>query len=237
MPILGTGSIEKSMDLLDEIMSVLNNARGILGSDQRIISYKEMNNRLLLLRNTLPDAMDKANAILRDEDHIRRNAKKEADEIVSKARNEADETLRNSKERLASLQVQIGQAEQRIKQCKAEADAVTQQAIANANAEVEAYKAQSRAEADMLINDARARSQMLLNQANAEAQRLMSHEQIYMRASVEAERLRNDVAEETAELRRKTIDYIDSQLLNLSELISSMMADINTNREGVNSMR
>ena len=72
---------------------------------------------------------------------------------------------------------------------------------------------------------------MVLEDAENKAAKLVEEESIVRRARVECEELRESARQETAELHKNTLDYIDSLLAEtdrkLSELINSIRLERN----------
>lgn len=80
--------LERSDEVLDEIITIVEGARAVPMSRNCMIDRKEMIDALEELRNSLPGELRRANNLLEERDKIIAAGKTEADRIVSEAEQE-----------------------------------------------------------------------------------------------------------------------------------------------------
>ena len=81
------------MTTLKELQEIVGNAQMIWGTGRCMIDKKTLSDHIDLVARLLPDSVKQASAIVREEESIRENARREANEQTTKAREEAQKAI------------------------------------------------------------------------------------------------------------------------------------------------
>ena len=137
------------MTSLRELQEIISNAQMIWGTGRCMLDKKLLMDHVDLIARLLPDSVKQAAAIVKDEQNIRENARRESTEQTTKAREEAQKT--------------IDEAAREAEKTRADSKKAAEEAArANANAMNTANAMKAQAE-----NDAAAIRQKAQNAANA----------------------------------------------------------------------
>lgn len=200
-----------SAELCLKAVNVLHNElqtarKSLIKSETCVVNRATMIAQLEYLRENLPETVDKAAEIVKNEQAIRRETEEKRVEILESASAQAQNMVNNAS----------AKAQQTVDQAIQEANARVEHAVNEANACVEKAKA----EAARIIAD-----------AEKKAAELVEEENIVRRARVESDELRENAKAEAAKLHKNTLDYIDSLLAEtdrkMSELINSIRLERN----------
>lgn len=160
---------------LKELQEVVANAQMIWGTGRCMVDKKTVSDQVDLIARLLPESVKQASAIIKDEQNIRENARREANEQTAKAREDAQKAIDD-----AAREAQKTRDDNK----KAAEDAA--RANANAMNAANALKAQAESEANAIRQKAQNAASALYAQAQQEANALLA------RAQQEAQMIRSD---------------------------------------------
>ena len=206
-------SAEECLKAVSILSDELKNAkRSLISSEGCIVNRGLMQAQLEYLRENLPDTVEKAAAIVRDEETIRTETEVRKKEILENASVQAQNMVNDASR----------SSQQMMEQAQHEAAALAERAAQEANARVEAASA----EAAHIIQD-----------AENQARQLVEEESIVRRARVECDELRESARQEAAELHKNTLDYMDSLLADTDRKLSELINNIRLERNEIRNHR
>ena len=107
--------------------------------------------------------------------------------------------------------------------------------------EEEAIRTETEQKRDEMLQSAQAQAQgmvkRLIEDAEKKAAQMVEEESIVRRARVECEELRESARQETAELHRNTLDYMDSLLAETDRKLSELINNIRLERNEIRNHR
>ena len=189
-----------------------NAKRSLINSESCTVNRNLMQAQLEYLRDNLPETVEKAAAIVREEETIRTETEQKKNEIISGA--------------TAQAQNMLSEAAQNAKQ-------ITEQA----NYDARQMTDQARQEAKANIDAASMEASRIIEEAEKKAQMLVEEESIVRRARVESEELRENARQEAANLHKNTLDYIDSLLADTDRKLSELINNIRLERNEIRNHR
>ena len=206
-------SSELCLKAVKILMEELKNAkRSLINSESCTVNRNLMQAQLEYLRDNLPETVEKAAAIVREEETIRTETEQKKNEIISGA--------------TAQAQNMLSEAAQNAKQ-------ITEQA----NYDARQMTDQARQEAKANIDAASMEASRIIEEAEKKAQMLVEEESIVRRARVESEELRENARQEAANLHKNTLDYIDSLLADTDRKLSELINNIRLERNEIRNHR
>ena len=206
-------SAQECLKAVNILMEELKNAkRSLMNSETCMVNRGLMQAQLEYLRDNLPDTVEKAAAIVSEEETIRRETEQKRQEMLESAQSQAQNMVNDATQK----------ANQMMEQAQYEAHALMDQAGKEAHARVES----AAAEAKRMIDD-----------AEKKALQLVEEENIVRRARVECEELREAARQETAELHKNTLDYMDSLLAETDRKLSELINNIRLERNEIRNHR
>jgi cell division septum initiation protein DivIVA len=206
-------SAELCLKAVNVLQEELRNARKtLINSETCVVNRSTMTAQLEYLRDNIPDTVDKAAEIVRNEEQIRMEAERIRKDTLNNAQTQAQGMVDEASAKAASM----------IDQAVQEANARVEHAVNEANATVENAKA----EAARIIAD-----------AQKKADELVEEESIVRRARVESEELRESARQEAANLHKNTLNYIDSLLAETDRKMSELINNIRLERNEIQNRR
>ncbi len=206
-------SAELCLKAVSVLQEELRNARKtLINSETCVVNRSTMTAQLEYLRDNIPDTVDKAAEIVRNEEQIRMEVERIRKDTLSNAQAQAQGMVDDASAKAASM----------IDQAVQEANARVEHAVNEANATVENAKA----EAARIIAD-----------AQKKADELVEEESIVRRARVESEELRENARQEAANLHKNTLNYIDSLLAETDRKMSELINNIRLERNEIQNRR
>lgn len=230
------------MTTLKDLQEIVNNAQMIWGTGRCMVDKKTLSENLDLVARLLPDAVKQASAIVRDEQKIRENATREANEQTTKARaeaqkaiddatREADKTRADNKkaaEDAAKANANALNAANALKaQAEKDAAAIRQKGQNAANA----IYAQAQQEANALIARAQQEAQMIKADAENSARAAVSDENVYRMAVMQANELREETEKEMAAMRQHYVGALCNMMGEVDEYLVSLVSSIRAERQ------
>ena len=193
---------------LDQIEDLVESARSIPLSASIMVNKAEILDLLDQARESLPEDLVAADAVVADADAVLVRADSAAEQAIAEANTRASSTLEAANTK----------ADQIVSAAREEAERTT----SRADAEAEATLAQARADAEAALAD-----------AQAQADRLVSTENIVRMAEDRAREIVADARREEANLREGADDYVAQSLGELAGLISDLQRRTDAGRRTI----
>lgn len=209
----GINSAGECIKAVNVLFEELKNAkRSLINNETCTVNRNLMQAQLEYLRDNLPDTVEKAAQIVKEEETIRSETEQKKTEILESASNQAQQMIQDATQKSNEM----------LEQARYQANTMLENASQEAGSRIEA----ATAEANRLLND-----------AERKAQQLVEEESIVRRARVECDELRESARQETAELHKNTLDYMDSLLAETDRKLSELINNIRLERNEIRNHR
>ena len=242
-----SGSIDQVMRALQELEETLNGAQLRLGN-QCVVSRPFLMQRMETIGRCLPEAVTQGAQVIQQEKDIIEAARREAAEQLKKARDDAQKILDEAKKQAEELQVEARKANEDALKAAREAKNHTEAERAKAEREVANLRQQGQQELanarqqaqqvyDSIVSKAQYEANNLTQQAEAAARAAVSQDNVHRMAVVAAQEMQDAVTQETAVLRQRGVDYVDSLLRDADSYLCALMEDIRKQRQALDDHR
>jgi cell division septum initiation protein DivIVA len=211
-----TEVVYRLYETVDELTTVIENARSVPMSGSCMVPRDHLLDLLDDLRESLPEDVQAAGAIVEQRTEILQQAQAEAERLTGRTRGETEQLLATAHRQRDEL---LGTARRQ-----------RDDLIARAQAEAEQLLADAEAEADQLIDDGRARREALIAEAVAEHERLITETEVYRGAVARADELGAQTATDVARMRAEVDQYVDSRLADFGTTLERMLHSVETAR-------
>lgn len=183
---------------LDQISVLVERARAVPLSANIVLNRAEIEDLVQQARDTLPEDLVAADAVVADAEAVLSRADFAADAAVTEANMKARSLLEEARERADSIMAESrGEAERMVERAEEDAAHTAQRA---------------RQEAESVLADAR-----------AEAEALIAADAITAQASARAQETVAAASAEAIRLRRGADDYVSNALSQVSDLLQQML--------------
>jgi cell division septum initiation protein DivIVA len=212
----GTEVVYRLYETVDELTSVIENARSVPMSGSCMVPRDHLLDLLDDLRESLPAEVHKAGAIVEQRTAILQQAQAEAERLTGVTRSESDQVLAQAERQRDEM---LGTAHR-------EADDI----IARAEAEAERLVAEGRRRREALIADGEAHQAELLAAAQAEHERLVTETEVYRTAVARSDELGEQTIAEVTRMRAEVDEYVDTRLADFGTTLERMMRSVEAAR-------
>lgn len=212
----GTEVVYRLYETVDELTSVIENARSVPMSGSCMVPRDHLLDLLDDLRESLPAEVHKAGAIVEQRTAILQQAQAEAERLTGVTRSESDQIL---------AQAEL-QRDEMLGTAHREADDI----IARAEAEAERLVAEGQRQREGLIDDGEAVQAELLAAAHAEHERLVTETEVYRTAVARSDELGEQTMAEVARMRAEVDEYVDTRLADFGTTLERMMRSVEAAR-------
>ncbi|MGN0778088.1 MAG: hypothetical protein ACI4MJ_02985 [Aristaeellaceae bacterium] len=220
MPGRESGNVEVCMNMIREMDTMVREARrAFIYGDDCVINRSELLDRLARLLNSLPDAMNEAEKIVREVQQVRAKTDQECHDILSKAQTQAQQMVTEAQQAAQAAHAEAQQASQ-------QADRIRQEAVRR-----------GQDEAQRIYNQAEQEVKRLRAAAEQECREKVSKENVYRMAVVQADELSEANQREMGELRERTFNYLDHVMDTLDQYLSGLVVDMRIERDELNKHR
>ena len=220
-----TEVVYRLYETVDELSTVIENARSVPMSGSCMVPRDHLLDLLDDLRESLPEEVQAAGAIVEQRTEILQQAQAEAERLTGRTRGESEQLVAQARRQREEI---LGTARRQRDELLAEAQARAEEILAAAEAEAERLVAEGRRHRDALIVDAQTRQAELLAAAQEEHERLVSETDVYRGAVARSDELGAQTAADVARMRAEVDEYVDSRLAdfgaNLERLLRSVEA-------------
>ena len=211
-----TEVVYRLYETVDELTTVIENARSVPMSGSCMVPRDHLLDLLDDLRESLPEDVQAAGAIVEQRTEILQQAQAEAERLTGRTRTESEQVLAAAQRQRDDL---LGTARRQ-----------RDELLTRAQADAENLLADAEAEADRLIEEGRAHREALIAQAVAEHERLITETEVYRGAVSRADELGAQTAADVARMRAEVDQYVDSRLADFGTTLERMLHSVETAR-------
>jgi cell division septum initiation protein DivIVA len=211
-----TEVVYRLYETVDELTTVIENARSVPMSGSCMVPRDHLLDLLDDLRESLPEDVQAAGAIVEQRTEILQQAQAEAERLTGATRGESEQLLSSARRQREDL---LGTARRQ-----------RDDLLVRAQAEAEELLADAEAEAARLIAEGRAHREALIAEAVAEHERLISETEVYSGAVARDDELGAQTATEVARMRAEVDQYVDSRLADFGTTLERMLHSVETAR-------
>jgi cell division septum initiation protein DivIVA len=207
-----TEVVYRLYETVDELTTVIENARSVPMSGSCMVPRDHLLDLLDDLRESLPEDVQAAGAIVEQRTEILQQAQAEAERLTGATREESEQLLSAARRQREDL---LGTARRQ-----------RDELLVRAQAEAEDLLADAEAEARRLIEEGRAHREALIAEAVAEHERLITETEVYQRAVSRADELGAQTATDVARMRAEVDQYVDSRLADFGTTLERMLHSV-----------
>jgi cell division septum initiation protein DivIVA len=207
-----TEVVYRLYETVDELTTVIENARSVPMSGSCMVPRDHLLDLLDDLRESLPEDVQAAGAIVEQRTEILQQAQAEAERLTGRTRGESDQLIAAARHQRDEL---LGTARRQRDELITEAQAQAAELLAQAEAEAERLVAEGRAQRESLIAD-----------ALQEHERLTTETEVYRGAVSRADALGAQTAADVARMRAEVDEYVDSRLADFGTTLERMLRSV-----------
>ena len=211
-----TEVVYRLYETVDELTTVIENARSVPMSGSCMVPRDHLLDLLDDLRESLPEDVQAAGAIVEQRTEILQQAQAEAERLTGRTREESEQLLA----------VAHRQRDELLGTARRQRDDL----LVRAQAQAEELLADAETEAERLISDGRAHREALIAEAVAEHERLITETEVYQGAVSRADELGAQTATDVARMRAEVDQYVDSRLADFGTTLERMLHSVETAR-------
>lgn len=207
-----TEVVYRLYETVDELTTVIENARSVPMSSSCMVPRDHVLDLLDDLRESLPEDVQAAGAIVEQRTEILQQAQAEAERLTTQTRDEAEHLLEAGQRQRDEL---LGVARRQ-----------RDEIIAQAQADAEQILLEAEGEAEVLIDDGRRRREAMIAEAQAEHERLITETEVYRTAVARADDLGEQAHAEAARMRVEVDEYVDTRLADFGTTLERMLRSV-----------
>lgn len=207
-----TEVVYRLYETVDELTTVIENARSVPMSASCMVPRDHLLDLLDDLRESLPEDVQAAGAIVEQRTEILQQAQAEAERLTGRTRGESDQLLNSARRQRDEL---LGTARRQRDELLAEAQVQAEELLAEAEVE-----------ADRLVAEGRAQREALIAEAVAEHERLITETEVYRGAVSRSDELGAQTAADVARMRAEVDEYVDSRLADFGTTLERMLRSV-----------
>jgi cell division septum initiation protein DivIVA len=218
-----TEVVYRLYETVDELTTVIENARSVPMSGSCMVPRDHLLDLLDDLRESLPEDVQAAGAIVEQRTEILQQAQAEAERLTGRTRGESEQLLSSARrQRDELLATARRQRDELLTQAQADAEDI----VVEAESEAERLVAEAVAHREALLTDARAQQAELLAAAHAEHERLITETEVYRGAVSRSDELGARTAADVARMRAEVDQYVDSRLADFGTTLEHMLHSV-----------
>jgi cell division septum initiation protein DivIVA len=207
-----TEVVYRLYETVDQLTTVIENARSVPMSGSCMVPRDHLLDLLDDLRESLPEDVQAAGAIVEQRTEILQQAQAEAERLTGRTRGESEQLLGSARRQRDEL---LGTARRQ-----------RDELLAQAQAEAEELLADAEAEAERLVAEGHRQQAELLAAAHAEHARLITETEVYRGAVSRADELGAQTATDVARMRAEVDEYVDSRLADFGTTLERMLRSV-----------
>jgi cell division septum initiation protein DivIVA len=196
-----TEVVYRLYETVDELTTVIENARSVPMSGSCMVPRDHLLDLLDDLRESLPEDVQAAGAIVEQRTEILQQAQAEAERLTGRTRGESEQLLNSARRQRDEL-------------------------LAQAQAEAEELLAEAEVEAERLVAEGRRQQAEMIAAAQAEHERLITETEVYRGAVSRADELGAQTATDVARMRAEVDEYVDTRLADFGTTLERMMRSV-----------
>jgi cell division septum initiation protein DivIVA len=222
-----TEVVYRLYETVDELTTVIENARSVPMSGSCMVPRDHLLDLLDELRESLPEEVQQAGAIVEQRTEILQQAQAEAERLTGRTRSETEQVIGTARRQRDEL---IGTARRQRDELLSAAQEQADQLLAEAEAEADALLDEGRRRRDQLIADGEARHAELVAAAQDEHDRLLTETEVYRSAVSRADELGAQTVAEVARMRAEVDEYVDTRLADFGNTLAHMSRSVDKAR-------
>lgn len=207
-----TEVVYRLYETVDELTTVIENARSVPMSGSCMVPRDHVLDLLDDLRESLPEDVQAAGAIVEQRTEILQQAQAEAERLTTVTREESEALLAQSRRQRDEL---LGVARRQRDELLEQAQADAEQLLVDAEAE-----------AERLLAEARAHREVMLVAAQEEHERLITETEVYRGAVTRADELGAQAHADAARVRAEVDEYVDTRLADFGTTLERMLRSV-----------
>lgn len=214
-----TEVVYRLYETVDELTTVIENARSVPMSSSCMVPRDHVLDLLDDLRESLPEDVQAAGAIVEQRTEILQQAQAEAERLTGRTRTESEQLLVQAKRQRDEI---IGTARRQRDELLAQARVDAEQILVDAEAEAQALVAEGQQHRAALVAD-----------GQAEHERLITETEVYRTAVARADELGEQSHAETAQMRAEVDEYVDTRLAEFGATLERMLRSVDKARSNL----
>jgi cell division septum initiation protein DivIVA len=218
-----TEVVYRLYETVDELTTVIENARSVPMSGSCMVPRDHLLDLLDDLRESLPEDVQAAGAIVEQRTEILQQAQAEAERLTGRTRGESEQLLTSARRQRDEL---LGTARRQRDELLTSAQDEAEQLLADAEAEAERLVAEGRRHREALLADAQEQQAEMIAAAHAEHERLITETEVYRGAVARADDLGAQTAADVARMRAEVDQYVDSRLADFGTTLERMLHSV-----------
>ena len=218
-----TEVVYRLYETVDELTTVIENARSVPMSSSCMVPRDHLLDLLDELRESLPDEVQQAGAIVEQRTEILQQAQAEAERLTGRTRSESEQVVVAARRQREEM---IGTARRQRDEILTQAQAEADELLAEAEAEAERLVAAARRLRDQLVAAGQQQQAELVAAGEAEHERLLTETEVYRTAVDRADELGAQTQAEVARMRAEVDDYVDTRLADFGNTLSHMVRSV-----------
>jgi len=222
-----TEVVYRLYETVDELTTVIENARSVPMSASCMVPRDHLLDLLDDLRESLPEDVHAAGAIVEQRTEILQQAQAEAELLTGRTRGECDQLVASARRQREEI---LGPARRQPDELLTRAQAEAEQLIADAEVEAERLLADAQRHRDAIITEGRQQQAQLLAEAQAEHERLITETEVYRGAVARADELGAQTAADVARMRAEVDEYVDTRLADFGTTLERMLRSVEVAR-------
>jgi cell division septum initiation protein DivIVA len=207
-----TEVVYRLYETVDELTTVIENARSVPMSGSCMVPRDHLLDLLDDLRESLPEDVQAAGAIVDQRTEILQQAQAEAERLTGRTRVESEQVLTSARRQRDEL---LGTARRQ-----------RDELLAQAQVDAEDILAEAEAEAERLVAEGVAHRDAVVAAAQAEHERLITETEVYRGAVARADELGARTAADVARMRAEVDQYVDSRLADFGTTLERMLHSV-----------
>jgi cell division septum initiation protein DivIVA len=225
-----TEVVYRLYETVDELTTVIENARSLPMSSTCMVPRDHLLDLLDELRESLPEEVQQAGAIVEQRTEILQQAQAEAERLTGRTRSESEQVIGTARRQREEL---IGTARRQRDELITAAQAEADDLLTRAEAEAERLVQEGRRLRDQLVADGEARQSELVAAGEREHDRLLTETEVYRSAVDRADELGAQTAAEVARMRAEVDEYVDTRLADFGNTLAHMMRSVEAARDNL----
>ena len=218
-----TEVVYRLYETVDELTTVIESARSVPMSASCMVPRDHLLDLLDDLRESLPEDVRAAGAIVEQRTEILQQAQAEAERLTGRTRGESDQLLSTARRQREEL---LATARRQRDELLARAQADAEELLAEAELEAERLVAEGAAQREALVTDARNQQAEMIALAESEHERLITETEVYRGAVSRADELGARTAADVARMRAEVDEYVDSRLADFGTTLERMLRSV-----------
>jgi cell division septum initiation protein DivIVA len=207
-----TEVVYRLYETVDELTTVIENARSVPMSGSCMVPRDHLLDLLDDLRESLPEDVQAAGAIVDQRTEILQQAQAEAERLTGRTRVESEQVLTSARRQRDEL---LGTARRQ-----------RDELLAQAQVDAEDILAEAETEAERLVAEGVAHRDAVVAAAQAEHERLITETEVYRGAVSRADELGARTAADVARMRAEVDQYVDSRLADFGTTLERMLHSV-----------